>query len=377
LSEDEFDELEKQSIENLIWLNSNELLEIYRTGKYPQEMSYWLRNKLTSDGITIVKKGQKDDQVLLSPFTLNVLKKFKILSVNGFDYEEIVNRSPIIIFIWKICENWPVEFVSDNISLLGYSPEDFTEGKVSWPGITHPDDVPRLEKEVSEYLKSGVEEWSNVYRLFTGLGGYRWIEDQNKVLYDATGNPAYIQGLIYDVSERKRFQDSLVALHRFSVEFNQCNTIDDVYSLAVDAMVETLDFDRVDVLMVYGNLLKQVAAHVSLPRGLEIPLDGRGITVKEIRKKRSILVNNVEDDPDYLYVEDFDPDESKRKYKGSSSELASPIIIDNEAIGVLNVESLTFDSFSDYDRILLEMLAIHVASAITRLRQHPVGETRK
>ena len=36
---------------------------------------------------------------------------------------------------------------------------DFLSGRVSWPGITHPDDVPRLEKEVAGFMAKGQREF--------------------------------------------------------------------------------------------------------------------------------------------------------------------------------------------------------------------------
>jgi hypothetical protein len=39
--------------------------------------------------------------------------------------EDIVNASHAIVFVWKEEDRWPVEFVSKNISLFDYTPDDF------------------------------------------------------------------------------------------------------------------------------------------------------------------------------------------------------------------------------------------------------------
>jgi len=59
----------------------------------------------------------------------------------------LVDNSPVIVFLWRIEPGqWPVEVVSASVQgLLGYTAEDFMSARVSWPGITHPKDVPRLE----------------------------------------------------------------------------------------------------------------------------------------------------------------------------------------------------------------------------------------
>jgi len=51
------------------------------------------------------------------------------------------------------------------------------------------------------------------------------------------------------------------------------------------------------------------------------------------------------------------------------SELAVPVIVNGSVVAVLNVESAEHDTFSEQDQILLDTLANHLASAITRVRQ--------
>ena len=115
--------------------------------------------------------------------------------------ESIILSSPFIVFKWKIAPGWPVEYVSPNISLFGYTPSDFMEGRVSWPGITHPDDVPRLEKEVSGFLESKNYSFSQQYRIFTKKRDIRWIQDWNEVIMKE-GEPSAVQGLLLDVTEK-------------------------------------------------------------------------------------------------------------------------------------------------------------------------------
>jgi PAS domain S-box-containing protein len=117
--------------------------------------------------------------------------------------ESIVEASPAIIFRWIIQEGWPVEYVSKNVEQLGYSQKEMMSGEVSWPEITHPDDVPRLEQEVREILAVGEDTWSQVYRIRTRSGEYRWMRDWNLVLRDKKGIPQKIQGIVMDITPEK------------------------------------------------------------------------------------------------------------------------------------------------------------------------------
>jgi signal transduction histidine kinase len=174
---------------------------------------------------------------------------------------------------------------------------------------------------------------------------------------------------LQDVTGDRRYEETLVSLHNFAKILSECRSLEEVYATTIDAMEKTLNFERVDILMIEGETLKQVAAHETLPKGIELPLEGPGVTVKAVHEKRSILVNDVNQNDDYLFVLDPATGEPDRRYALSCSELVSPILIDGRAVGVLNVESLHLDAFTEQDRMLLEMLAIHVANAISRIER--------
>jgi PAS domain S-box-containing protein len=159
-------------------------------------------------GITIVARDitdwkQAEDE---SKRALGKLKEFK----------DIINRSPALVFVWRVLPGkWPVEYVSDNVKeILGYSPDDFISGRVSWPGITHAEDVPRLEEEVARYLKAGKSEWSQEYRLITSEGKVRWFRDQNLALPDARGRISQIQSIVIDITEQRRAWQRISKLNK-------------------------------------------------------------------------------------------------------------------------------------------------------------------
>lgn len=126
--------------------------------------------------------------------------------------ESIVNTSPVMVFLWPIREDWPVEFVSTNVErLLGYPANDFMSGKVSWPGITFPEDIPRLEAEIAAYIQKGTSEFCQEYRLIKKSGEVRWMRDQNRFLYNSQGTPTHIQSIVTDCTDRKRAEEELLS----------------------------------------------------------------------------------------------------------------------------------------------------------------------
>lgn len=121
----------------------------------------------------------------------------------------ILNRSPVVVFLWRVAEGWPVDFVTEGVRQFGYSPEDFTSGRVSWPGITHPDDVPRLEAEVAEHRRLNRTEFSQEYRLITASGTVRWVDDRTMAVTGPDGQLTHFAGAIRDITARKEAEEAL------------------------------------------------------------------------------------------------------------------------------------------------------------------------
>jgi len=121
----------------------------------------------------------------------------------------IVDASPAVVFLWGVSDGWPVEFVSESISQFGYSARELVSGEISWPDVTCPEDVRRLETEVDDYLARGVEQFDQEYRIVTKSGDIRWIEDRNRVIRDADGQITHIQGMIVDITKRKEMEAAL------------------------------------------------------------------------------------------------------------------------------------------------------------------------
>ena len=119
----------------------------------------------------------------------------------------IINRSKAVAFLWKNAEGWPVEFVSDNVNeLFGYKAEDFTSGKIAYLEVVHPDDLERVEKEVTTFsAEKGREEFTHdPYRVLTRDGELKWVDDMTFIRRDENEDITHYEGIVLDISERVR-----------------------------------------------------------------------------------------------------------------------------------------------------------------------------
>lgn len=139
-------------------------------------------------------------------------EELKLALARREELEQIVNRSPSVVVLWLAEENWPVEYVSQSIRQFGYQPEDFTSRRLSFRGITHPDDRERVGAEVDAHAGAGHAEYSQEYRIVCGDGSVRWVDDHTVVRFDAEGRVTHHEGLITDITLRKDAEDRERAL---------------------------------------------------------------------------------------------------------------------------------------------------------------------
>lgn len=125
------------------------------------------------------------------------------------ELEAIIDNSPVVVFLWRAAEGWPVEFVSDNIKQFGYTPEDFISGRIPYAKVVHPDDLERVTAEISEYSKKGAKEFTQEYRIITRTGDVRWLDDRTSVRRDSNGVITHYQGIVVDITQRKRQEEEI------------------------------------------------------------------------------------------------------------------------------------------------------------------------
>lgn len=139
----------------------------------------------------------------------------KQLEQNLLDAYQIINRSPVVAFLWRNEKGWPVEYVSENVfSLCGYSAEEFVHRGISFSDIVHPEDLDRVIREVKQAEQAILKESFQhaPYRITTRNGQIKWIDDNTYVKRDNSGRVSHFEGVVLDITERQK-----------NVELLRCN----------------------------------------------------------------------------------------------------------------------------------------------------------
>ena len=123
---------------------------------------------------------------------------------------QVVNASPVVCFRWQASGDWPVIFVSDNVSQWGYTPADMVAGQPHYAQMVHPDDLARVVEEVRSNTVTGRASYDQEYRLITADNRVIWVLDRTQVVRDTDGTPLFYDGMVADITERKQ-QELLLA----------------------------------------------------------------------------------------------------------------------------------------------------------------------
>ena len=185
-----------------------------------------------------------------------------------------------------------------------------------------------------------------------------------RTVRDAHGQPTFLEGIVEDITERRRLEERLRSLYQYALGLASAKDLGEIVSHTLDTMQFNLGFDSAEFDMIEDGLVVVKGERGEI--GLSVPrhLDDPGVIPKAARELRSIRVGDTRKEPSYV-------DHMGLDWKGPPtmlSELATPVIIAGQAVAVLNVEHTQVEAFSEQDQVLLENLAAHVASEINRKR---------
>ncbi|SMH30431.1 response regulator [Azospirillum agricola] len=120
----------------------------------------------------------------------------------------ILRQLPIVLYTADLTPGLPFRYVSDNVeAVLGHPAERFVESSGFWEEHLHPDDRPRVLKQLASIRDAGLSTVE--YRWLCPNGSVRHLLDQTVVVRDEAGAPRELFGTILDVTETRQAQQQL------------------------------------------------------------------------------------------------------------------------------------------------------------------------
>ncbi|NHJ48607.1 MAG: PAS domain S-box protein [Asgard group archaeon] len=294
----------------------------------------------------------------------------------------IINLSPAIVFLWKNESGWPVEYVSDNVVQLGYSPEEFETGKIPYVDIIYHEDLDRVISNVDKYISNpNISEYSIQYRIVTKSGSIRWIDEYTTVQRNIDLKVIYFNGIVMDITNRKKAE---LAVQRERQAFQiiadaaaVAKTVPALCQIILNGIVDVFEFD-IGSIRIYDSetrMLNNIAdvRITSLRDSGEIPHlsidDPDYVNALVARNKQAIFAPNVnKNDLLFVFLE-------KLKIINIACLITYPILnAKNELIGTLQLAAHEPKDLPDKDHVLFDTLSETLSYSIDRLQ---VDEARR
>jgi diguanylate cyclase (GGDEF)-like protein/PAS domain S-box-containing protein len=119
-------------------------------------------------------------------------------NLDGMIYRCLFDAHWTMIYVSKGCE-----------ALTGYPPQDLILNKVkSYELITHEDDRAQARAIILEAV-SQKQRFELEYRILRADGEISWVAERGSGVFDNEGKPVALEGIIQDITERKRIEQAL------------------------------------------------------------------------------------------------------------------------------------------------------------------------
>ena len=123
-------------------------------------------------------------------------------------YRTLVEQIPAVIYIDENDDVATARYVSPYYeTMLGYTPEERLADPELWVKLLHPDDRERVLGESTYSEETG--EFRTEYRLIAKDGRVVWVRDEGVLLRDEAGRSLGWQGVLTDITDRKRAEEAV------------------------------------------------------------------------------------------------------------------------------------------------------------------------
>lgn len=273
----------------------------------------------------------------------------------------IINKSPAVVFLGKNMEK-PVEYISENVTQFGYSVKDFISGNILYGNIIHNEDRQRVLENIALSVREGYDSFEIEYRIFTGDGRIRWVEERTSIQRDSKGKVTHFQGIVIDVTERKEAEKMLDIQRELGISLSTTWNLQTMLNSILDACLKIKEIDAAGIYL-KDELLDQInlVAH-------------RGLSTEFVKNISTYRADSPEarqiwtEKPVYrmdFFAEKMADLIGKEKI---TAVAVIPMKHREEIIGSLNFASHTTDRIPQNIRNFLESVALQAVNYIAPIR---------
>jgi len=222
--------------------------------------------------IIIIKNIRSRDKLkaknkALENYYSQIQKLYSELRINEERLSLAIDGAGDGIWDWWI-QTGEMKFSKQYMEMLGYEEDEAPFHVNTWVDSVHPEDYPRVEKNIKDYFEEHVPEYSIELRLRCKDNRYKWILCRGAMVErDNDRNPVRMIGIHTDITKRKELEEELKT---------KTEELENFFTLNLDLLC-IADLD--------GNFLKVNTAWESI----------LGYTVDELIKRKFLEFIHPED----------------------------------------------------------------------------------
>lgn len=235
-----------------------------------------------------------------------------------------------------------------------------------WGKVVHPEDIHVLDEIFEEVEKN--KEYVKEYRLKTSSGKVKWIQNKGKLIYE-NGKPDRLNGILIDISERKKTEDLLEAQEKLkNVLIEISSTYINMDLLEVDQKIQSsleqlgqfvnadrayifsYDFDSDTCSCTFEWCNEGVVSEFE--RIQKVPLHYLEKWVDSHQKGEPFRIRNV----DELEGEEWEEIKGKLNKRGIKSLITLPMIQGKDLLGFVGFDSIK--GHHEYTQKEIELLFV-------------------
>ena len=193
-------------------------------------------------------------------------------------YRTLIEQIPAVVFMAFLDKGFGEAYVSPQIeTMLGFTQEEWLNDPVRWYQQIHPDDKARWSVEAADLFITG-QPLKSLYRVLARDGHVVWFHCEAKMVRNDSGQPWFIHGVAFDISELKRAE----AAGREDAER---------LKVLSRRLMEVQEAERRKIALELHDEIGQVLTglKLTLEMGSRLPAQQVGSTLEQVRG----LVNNL------------------------------------------------------------------------------------
>ncbi len=122
---------------------------------------------------------------------------------------DLLVSGPVVTFRWGVDDEGTVEYVSPNISEFGYQAEEFMSGRRTYSSLFDPADLEWAVEDGNDKARSGLDGWTQEYRLIDADGETHWVRDFTHAVRGPNDEVTAYEGYIIDITPQKEAESAL------------------------------------------------------------------------------------------------------------------------------------------------------------------------